>query len=249
MSAEPQTTPLDNVLIHISLRGGYQHAALFALHEKTEQAEAEKELPAVNLDSDPSFPPIEIYVATFNFRDLAHAYLENVWHCDDVARRVFARESLLSSDPMAKASKATMVINIAKKHPTVESKKQILFFDDTLENVQEAAPVCNAHWVDNPTGFTRKWLRTWLERQGEPICETQENNVDSLAQMFVDWCRKNDIKIIVFDLDQTLLRIHSFYSGVRASSIRDGTHKAKRDFADFELLERVVQLLQHPVVQ
>lgn len=139
----------------------------------------------------------------------------------------------------------------------IDSKEQILFFDDTLDNVTIAKSVANAHHVDNAAGFTRDYLAAWLSKQGAPSttqCMNAASNSNvqddvnasrdqlrDIVDRFVDFCRQNDIRILIFDLDQTLLRIHSFYAGISADAIRNGAHDATRDFADFELVQMLAQ--------
>lgn len=345
-------------VVHVSLRGGLQHAIL--KEKRFENGLQNTSQPQHNVDGivknelqntirvalasqTKDKQPCAIYVATFNFFNLAKAYLEQIWPERDVSWRIFAREflingdssrcnsnstscvcpnsdssssrcsstrgmqkcvkpisrndslaapakraalaisnplpsshlppppppitSLLPSNPISSSStitasfepsKATMIEAIARSSARkIDSKEQILFFDDTLDNVTIAKSVANAHHVDNAAGFTRDYLAAWLSKQGAPSttqCMNAASNSNvqddvnasrdqlrDIVDRFVDFCRQNDIRILIFDLDQTLLRIHSFYAGISADAIRNGAHDATRDFADFELVQMLAQ--------
>jgi len=128
--------------------------------------------------------------------------------------------------------------------------ENVLFFDDSVQNVALAQSVCRAHVVDNRC-FNRYFLCDWLlasdlvpyvhkkkiqkfireqaTSSGQAFCQL-------LANCLAQCCHRNNIHIVVFDLDQTLLKIHAFYAGVSLESIDRENRNLDSDFADIELV-------------
>lgn len=219
--------------LRVRLNGGYSRSLL-----RTDAITAS----ATNVN------PLEIYVATFNFSDVTQVYLEQVWDSNDVAWRIQSRDTM---NNQMEINKRNMIENIKNHYKAqrgdakVLERNAVLFFDDSVDNVAQANAVCIAHHVNGDhgrKGITRQWLAQWLVEQGEPVGRpTQSTSVSDVAKRFVAWCVQNKVRVVVFDLDQTLLAIHSFYQGVTAEAMRRGERNAVNDFADLELLQCIAQ--------
>lgn len=204
-----------------------------------------------------------VYLATYNFENVALAYMSRAWSHKshrELSERIYGRTScfydnaradgaLLSCLLQPLANKREMILSIMNTYEsetgTALHPGNVLFFDDSEENVLVAQDVCRANKVDY-RAFNRYFLRDWLLKTSPVFARSQCAQIAeqtcgtaccrALAKCFADFCFRNDIYVVVFDLDKTLLKIHSYYLGLTDETIREQNRNLDADFADIELV-------------